>query len=640
MGTAMLTNRYVDDIIHIIFSVEKISKDKKYKEQKKMEIVNTICALFNSNGGRVELRGEETEGNLFSHTISDFLIRTLEQSLQSRFGVQETKSKMLIKLGDKNEKIIEIRVSKAPSLVTIQYNLYLSTNAQVALIGNVPNTLKTMNRFFVDEPVQLDSHQKTFRKDQDCDLGENEVIQFKLLKSDSSKRVTLADRMISKSNKFSCYVSAFANHRGGHIYYGIDDDGVVQGEKTENISEIKKKVEKAIQKMIWPDVIGQPKRGEQWEIFFEPVLDEKSNPIPSTFVIAIFIAPCFGGVFTEEPESYEMLQGKVERMSFETWKAKLQPGGLNKRKPVIPLTIKRISLSPAAEKRCIEVNEALTEDINNVRWKSFAQSAKRFEHQKYPGKLEVKLMVFLRKLMATYRQGKEASNLFSEYRGYFSRAGEPFESLFRFLENVVARVSDKAATESRDISTDALAIAEMMEHGLLTAAALLIAAFVYDSQYDKGPSPVELCLMALEHLEYVKDATVARPDMIHTAHILLAAYHLGYNMSGKMIKEDVDKESLQKAKISIMTVNESDCDGNRLMPYREIWLTLAQAKLYKRRAQLQPEKQTKFLSDAFQLAKKAEKLARNSGLVEMVCWAQTAIASCTEALLRTTLLKT
>jgi predicted HTH transcriptional regulator len=42
--------------------------------------------------------------------------------------------------------------------------------------------------------------------------------------------VSLADRMVSKHIRFACYVSAFANHRGGHIYYGVKDDGSVEGE--------------------------------------------------------------------------------------------------------------------------------------------------------------------------------------------------------------------------------------------------------------------------------------------------------------------------------------------------------------------------------------------------------------------------
>ncbi|XP_028404166.1 uncharacterized protein LOC114526839 [Dendronephthya gigantea] len=620
-------------LIHITISgkiSDKTYKDHDlYKKQKKQEIVNAICALLNSNGGKVEIRGEETEGNLLSTTILHSLTRMFEQSLVSRFGAQINES--FINFEYKHEKIIAISVTKADFLVTFKYNLYFTTKTQVEIIDNVRNALKIINERFVDQPVQLGSHQKTFHKNRNCSFRENEIIQFKLVKSDSSKRVTLADRMAGKSNKFSCYVSAFANHRGGHIYYGIDDDGVVQGENTENISEIEKKVEKAIQKMIWPDVIGQPKRGKHWEIFFEPVLDEKSNLIPSTFVIVIFIAPCCGGVFTEEPESYEMVQGKVERMSFKTWKEKLQPVGLNKRKQEVPPTVKRISLSPAATKRCININEVLTEAINKGDWKSFARSADHLE-QKYSKNPEVKLVVYLRKLMGTYRQGGDPSSLITEYRGRLSRAGEPFESFFRFSENVVAHVSGKAAIESQDISTDALAIAEIMEHGFLTAADFLIVALIYDGQNDKGPSPVELCLMARDHLDYVEGAHVARPDMIHAVHIILAAYQLGYNMQGKVIKKVIEKESFEEAKKSIMAVNQAVCNGNPLLPYREIWFKLVQSMLFIRHAQFQPDNRTKFLKDAFQFAKKAKDLAKDSGLKEMVCWARTAIASCTEAL--------
>ena len=105
-------------------------------------------------------------------------------------------------------------------------------------------------------------------------------------------------------------ISSFANHRGGHVYCGINDkDGVVEGEEISDKNIIEKKVEKAVNKMIWPEEIGQPKRGEHREIFFEPVLDENCKAISSIFVIVIYIAPCLGGVFTEEPECYEMVEG-------------------------------------------------------------------------------------------------------------------------------------------------------------------------------------------------------------------------------------------------------------------------------------------------------------------------------------------
>ena len=79
--------------------------------------------------------------------------------------------------------------------------------------------------------------------------------------------------------------------------------------------------------MIWPAQIGQPKRREHWDVFFEAVVDKDNKPIPSIFVIVIFIAACAGGVFTEEPECHEMVKKQGKKMSFITWKKRmLLPG--------------------------------------------------------------------------------------------------------------------------------------------------------------------------------------------------------------------------------------------------------------------------------------------------------------------------
>ena len=632
-ATAMPTNSCLGDVICIKCFGEKLS-DKKYREKIKKDVASSICALANSNGGKVELRGKEAEGNFVSTSLLDSLTRTIEQSLISRLGAEITESMDIFE--NKHEKMIEITVHKARLFVTIKYNLYRPTQKQVEVVDNLPNALQIMNRKFVDQPVQLGSHRKEFFYGQDCDLGENDVIQFKHLKSDSSKRVTLADRMVGKSNKFNCYVSAFANHRGGHIYYGIDDHGVVRGEEIVEISKIEKKVEEAIKKIIWPDTIVQPYRAKHWGIFFEPVLDENSNPIPSTFVIVIFIAPCFGGVFTEEPESYEMVEGKVEKMSFTTWKEKLQPVGLNMRKQEVPSTIKRISLSPAARKRCIMAHEVLTEAVNNGEWEFFASCANQHE-RKYPNNLEVKLVVLSRKVMANYRIGRihVASVFLTDFQESFPRAEQPlvFEVVFLSLKLAVARVSGKNA-KSRDILVDALTLAERIEPGHFTAPIYLVAASIIDDcQNDARLSPDLLCIKALEHLEYVEDAPMVRADKYHAAHIILATYHMGYNLSGKVIKKDIDKESFQTAKASIMAVNQSVCDGNPLTRYREIWLELTQSMLCMRHPQLEPEKQGICNKAALKYAKKAVAQAKESGLEEMTCWAQTTIASCTETLL-------
>ena len=308
------------DETHRAIPLGKFENCKRYKEQIIQEIKAAICAMLNSNGGKIVI-DIETDGNETPVGGSPFsqVIRMLEQSMIPIIGTQNTISNIIFK---EDKEGIVISVKKSDSLVTNYYNLYLPTKTQVVRVSSWEPLTKITNRKVVLEPVKLGCHCQIFRKDKSCEFSESQTVQFKKLEARATKRTTLADRIIGKDNKFSCYISSFANYRGGHIYYGIGDDGIVVGERIANEKderEITRKVEKAIKKMIWRDHICQLKRGENWDIFFQPVLDEDNKPIPSTFVIVIYIAPCLGGVFAEQPECYEMVEGKITKMSFITW---------------------------------------------------------------------------------------------------------------------------------------------------------------------------------------------------------------------------------------------------------------------------------------------------------------------------------
>ena len=326
-------DRYNDETRHVIV-LDEFEKYERFRNQKTREITVAICAMLNTNGGKVVIYStsgsNDTPAGGSSSSQMSRLIRKVEQSMISIIGLHETSSN--INLKGNNESMV-ILVRKADSLITTNYNLYLPSQSQVVLVSPLepPEKVKEIiNRKVILEPVQIGSHNKIFRKDSTCGIHESKTVQLKHLKVHATKWTTLADRMISNANKFTCYVSAFANYMGGHIYYGNTDEGVVVGQlirNEEDQSTIAKKVEEAIKKMIWPAQIRQPKRGEHWDIFFEAVVDEDNKPIPSTFVIVIFIAACAGGVFTREPECYEMVEKQVKNMSFITWKKRmLLPG--------------------------------------------------------------------------------------------------------------------------------------------------------------------------------------------------------------------------------------------------------------------------------------------------------------------------
>jgi hypothetical protein len=73
--------------------------------------------------------------------------------------------------------------------------------------------------------------------------------------------------------------------------------------------------------MLWPN--NAPQRGKHWDIFFEPVIDTGYKQIPSTFVVVVTVVQCAGGVFAEKPESYRVVNGKVESIPFELWKKRI-----------------------------------------------------------------------------------------------------------------------------------------------------------------------------------------------------------------------------------------------------------------------------------------------------------------------------
>ncbi|CAB4035703.1 schlafen family member 13-like [Paramuricea clavata] len=632
----------VDETVHMISLCKFVnissSTNKRYKEQILKDIIIAICAMLNSIGGKVVLYNKCT--CLLAVSAISLLIRILEQSLISIIGSNQTISKINFK---EDKESMVILVKKADCLIITNYNLYLPSQSQVVQISPWEPLEKVkddiINRRFVPEPVQLDSHCRIFLKGKNCDFHENKMVMFKNLKADQSKRTRLADRMTGKGNKFSCYVSAFANYNGGHMYFGIRDDGVVEGEviPNEDISEIIKKVEKAIKKMKWPEQIDQPKRGEHWEICFEPVVDENSNVIPSTFVIVIYIAACLGGVFTEEPECYEMVEGKIEKMSFVTWKKRvLQLGDVD-----IPAAVQRIEWSSSAtERRCTKVREVLMTAINNGKWEMFSKYAKLFE-DKYP-EVEMKLMVLSRRVIANYRQGRlsKARHLLVDYDKLLPKANDIliFEVIYLCLKAALKRAKREFEAVSEFLES-ALLKADQLTPGIITALTFSFAAMNQNSGLNEdGPSSAELSRKVLEHLKYLPRSQV-QVEMEHKAYIILATFHLGYDMSGKIIEKHVNQLRLETATSSLMALNKSVCSGYSLSRYREVQFNMVQSTLYYRYAQVNPEKNEIFLEEAFQFSRKAQHLARASNFDEMVTWANVSVALYTEKLVLASLAK-
>ena len=592
-------------------SLGKFRKNKNYKKEILKEIIAAICAMLNTNGGKVVIN-IDADSNISVSQMSS-MVRTAEQHLETIIGTNIASHTNF----KEDKETVNISVKKADSLITVDYHLYLPSQTQVIQVPPSDSQEKVKNnivdRNAVDEPVQLESHEKTFFENKECGLSETKTIQLKKLKADASKCTTLADRITGKGNKFCCYVSAFANYKGGHIYYGIDDDGIVAGELIPNEvdkEEIIKKVEKSMNKMIWATKFDIPKRKVHWEIFFESVLDDNSAPIPSTFVIVIYIAPFVGGVFTEEPECYEMVKGKVEKMSFTTWKERILKPIQLVSLSVPDSTMKRATWgSPKIQSICDKADAQLIATINNG--KSIDTISNNLV-KKNPGVTELRLLILAKRVMANYRtcSFKEARKALDEYGTSLRTASEfwMFDAIRVYLEIAIPTAQGNVEAVN-NIMPEVLNQAEIITPGRISAALYLLAAENHLQQKrDDDKSSAFFSTRALEDLKHVKDLPKVRVDMEQKAHMLLAMFYLGFNTFGLPTKKDIDSVCLKKANSSIMAVHQSIYDGNLMNPYREAQFSVVQSILLYRKSQVQPDRK-KFLKAAFEASKKAETLA-------------------------------
>ena len=609
-----------DKAAHVIINSGEF-KNKKYKEQKLKEIIATICGMLNTNGGKVVIHVENDANVPIEGSLSVQVIRRLEQTMISLIGLSQTVSKINFNEDAEDPTIL---IKKNNSLITTNYHLYLPSQKQVVQVPPLEPPKKVIgciiSRKIIEQPVQLHTHCQKFLQGKHCGLHENKTTQLKNLKAEQSKCTRLSDRMTGKANKFSCYVSAFANHRGGHLYYGIKDDGFIEGEEISNDddkSDIIKKVEKAINKMIWPEEIGQPKRGEHWEIFFEPVLDENSKPIPSTFMIVIYIAPCLGGVFTEEPECYEMVEGIVEKISYSFWKKRMLRS-FWRVDHEIPQSVQRAKWSSHSARMAFTVgSEKLRQLISNGDWAAFNEESETLQRESV--KLEMKLSVLSQIVKAHYRRGEftKALEYLKEYEGILPQTRDRlfFEVMGFYLRAGIYRAKGDFKAV-KDHLTGALENAELIEPGLVTATVYTFAGTVTDL----FSSPDILCKKALAHLQLIPDSPGIdiHSDKKQKAHINLANFYLGCNISERSMKENVDISSLNSAKASIMAVQKSVLERSPLSSYYDVRLNLVCSVYNYRQSQLHPDKKTRFLRYAFDYAKKAERLAKDCQFVEMV----------------------
>jgi hypothetical protein len=150
----------------------------------------------------------------------------------------------------------------------------------------------------------------------------------------------------------------------------------------------------------------------------------------------------------------------------------------------------------------------------------------------------------LRRVVASYRQGclTIARLLLIDYHELLLKANELliFEVMYLYLKAALERVSGDSEA-AKEILEGALLKADQLAPGIITAATSS-AAMNQNSglNAEYGPSSAELSMKALEHLKHEPRSEI-QWDMEQKAYINLATFHLGYDMSGKIVEKYVNR---------------------------------------------------------------------------------------------------
>ena len=642
-----------------VLTINAVHHDKLNKKETTAlmaEIIQSINALLNSNGGTLELYHEN---NLTPKEVENF-VRPIEQKILDSVGLLTATSKIECKLVSAPAPKIVFAVKPNDCLSILNSGLYLPTKYQVIAIPPSESPDNVRRRFekpqcTARKATSLKAYHQDFVLNQHAAVDEDVNVQCKSLKSQESKCVNLADRITNKCNKLNCYVSGFANYIGGHIYYGIDDDRVVKGQKVaeDEMEGVKRKVEKAIGKMIWPKHCGAPKRGKQWDIFFEPVKDAEGKPVPLTYVIVIAVAPCAGGVFAEEPESY-----------------RVSPNGTVCR--YLDVGLPYYCLHGLVDQTESSYTVHKTSDGNNDKQQADADIQEETEHVKslaepdadivpsYVGRSrhnDVNLIILAERVAFAYRSGqyKKAKKLLQMFEECLDFPSSQDIEVFRFkavyAKSAIARAEGKYK-ESYSIAIDGLQLAQQIPAGIVTAwffnhVALVEALLYFSVQSAIMERSVRfLQVLALQHAQassIEQEFCISMAELRQRVHINRAIALLGFSGDHRSANCDIEA-----AKINLAVVYEITLEGHLETHFREIHHNFALSDLSVRQWQQQEHRQrqtqdkTSFrdrempeaLLAALGYAKKALTRASDCRFEEMNHYANKRVSALTETMLR------
>ncbi|CAC5402562.1 unnamed protein product [Mytilus coruscus] len=169
-----------------------------------------ISACLNTNGGIVKLKNrhwDKATGKDFDEWYGD-----VEKHLFS------DSTKFIELQGKYNHEILYLQIKPLIYVFSVNTYLYFPRNTDIVEVGYTQVIDILLRRDKSGSLSELPVVEEDFEfKKTHSTLSENDRIQFKEIKSQN-----VPSTFSSMINK---YISAFCNHKGGRIFFGIEDKG-------------------------------------------------------------------------------------------------------------------------------------------------------------------------------------------------------------------------------------------------------------------------------------------------------------------------------------------------------------------------------------------------------------------------------
>ena len=316
-----------------LFTSERCTNEEKLMQ----EILQRICALRNSGGGKLTIWLTETCSISEIEECADIIGNGIEAVLPDS-GILDWESR---------NRLLTFSIKGSEEVVTMKYNMYVMENnvaklvpstksaAEVRLLiqkqkgqparkyktniaGFEASKLETSTKpdyndiieYNVSKPwggptsefhggsreygtpqhtlVSSKSPILHFVKDEHVEIPvegkiSKNIIHFESLNNTSTIDKSVANLLLEPENKLQQHVNYFAHHHGGHVYYGISSIGIVQGI---NVSKGERGKVRKVKEKIAHRMQPYPCNAK---VYLKAVKNNSRKTIPNLFVIGIYI---------------------------------------------------------------------------------------------------------------------------------------------------------------------------------------------------------------------------------------------------------------------------------------------------------------------------------------------------------------